>query len=122
MSIQSVLAEIAAAAPSPGVTPSALTADRLWSLAAALLGLAGVVAGALALARPAGRIGSRGAVVALAAGPAGTVIGGAVLLTADGGPGTGNGTVGGYVALVLGVLAIVLGGLARARSARRSAA
>ncbi|MFC7106596.1 DUF6223 family protein [Nonomuraea rubra] len=104
------------------MSPSALTADRLWSLAAALLGLAGVVAGALALARPAGRIGSRGAVVALAAGPAGTVIGGAVLLTADGGPGTGNGTVGGYVALVLGVLAIVLGGLARARSARRSAA
>lgn len=51
---------------------------------AALLGLAGVVAGALALVRPAGRVGSRGAVVALAAGPAGTVIGGAILLTAEG--------------------------------------
>lgn len=35
-----------------------LTTGRLWALAAALLGLAGVVVGGLALARAAGRIGA----------------------------------------------------------------
>lgn len=111
MSIPSVFAAMAA-----DVSPSALTSGRLLSVTAALLGLAGVVAGGLALARSARRTG----VVALVMGLAGTVIGGWVLAVAEGGPGTGYGTVGGYVALVVGVLAMVLGGLARARSARRS--
>ena len=39
-----------------------------------------------------------------------------VLAIADGGPGTGNGVVGGAVALVLGLIAMVIGGLALARS------
>jgi len=91
-----------------------LTAGRLWSLAAALLGLAGAVVGGLALARRA----RRGAVVALAAGVVSVVVGGLVVAAAKGGPGTGYGIVGGYVALVVGLIAAVLGGLALARSRR----
>lgn len=99
-----------------------LTSGRLWSLVAALAGLAGVVVGGLALARSAGRIGTgsgrRGAVVALAAGLAGAVIGGLVVAAADGGPGTGYGIVGGFVALVVGLAGMALGGLVLARSRR----
>jgi hypothetical protein len=36
--------------------------------------------------------------------------------TADGGPETGNGVVGGYAALAIGLIAVVLGGLALTRS------
>ncbi|MFC4061762.1 DUF6223 family protein, partial [Planomonospora corallina] len=65
----------------------ALTAGRLWSLVAVLLGLAGVAAAGLALAR-ARRTGTgtgrRGAVAALAAGPAGAVVGGLVVAAAGG--------------------------------------
>ncbi|MEU0564432.1 DUF6223 family protein [Nonomuraea sp. NPDC005983] len=107
---------------SAGVSAYTLTAGRLWSLVAALLGLVGVVIGGLALARSAGRIGTgngrNGAVVALGAGLAGAVIGGLVVAAAEGGPGTGYGIVGGYVALVVGLIAMVLGGLALARSRR----
>ncbi|MEV0758343.1 DUF6223 family protein [Streptosporangium sp. NPDC050280] len=99
-----------------------MTAGRLWSLIAALLGVAGVVIGGLALARSAGRIGSgsgrRGAVVALVAGAVGAVIGGLVVAAADGGPGTGYGIVGGFIALAVGLMAMALGGLALARSRR----
>ncbi|GAB3179588.1 hypothetical protein FHX75_14379 [Micromonospora palomenae] len=99
-----------------------LTAGRLWSLVAALLGLVGVVIGGLALARSAGRIGTgtgrRKPIVALAAGLAGAVIGGLVVAGADGGPGTGGGIVGGFVALVVGLIAMGLGGLGLARSRR----
>lgn len=98
----------------------ALTAGRLWSSVAALLGVAGVVIGGLALARSAGRFGTgtgrRGAIVALAAGLVGAVIGGLVVAAAEGGPGTGYGIVGGYVALAVGGIAMVLGGLALRRS------
>jgi hypothetical protein len=92
------------------VSSTALTPGRLWSVAAALLGLAGVVAGGLALAR------GRGAVLALGTGLTGAVIGGLVVAAADGGPGTGYGIVGGYAALAIGLVAVVLGGLALARS------
>ena len=109
--------------PDP-VSAYAMTAGRLWSLVAALLGLAGVVIGGLALARSTGRIGTgtgrRGAIVALAAGLAGAVVGGLVVAAADGGPGTGYGIVGGYIALVVGLIAMALGGLALARSRRTS--
>jgi hypothetical protein len=97
-----------------------MSAGRLWSLVAALLGLAGAVIGGLALARPAGRIaaGRRGAIVALVAGLAGAVIGGLVVAAAEGGPGTGYGIVGGYLALAVGLIAMVLGGLALVRRRR----
>lgn len=45
------------------------------------------------------------------------VVGGVVdLAVADGGPGTGNGVVGGAAAVVAGLMAGVLGGLTPARS------
>jgi hypothetical protein len=87
-----------------------LTPGRLWSLIAAFLGLVGVVAGVRALTR------HKGAIVALAGGLAGALIGGWVVAAAEGGPGTGYGIVGGYAALVIGLAAVVLGGLAVARS------
>jgi hypothetical protein len=40
------------------------------------------------------------------------------LAVAKGGPGTGNGVVGGAAAFVLGIIALVLGGLALARCRR----
>ncbi|TYB71430.1 hypothetical protein FXF51_00475 [Nonomuraea sp. PA05] len=99
-----------------------LTSGRLWSLVAALAGVAGVVIGALALARSARRPGRTCAVVALVAGLAGAVGGGLVVAAAEGGPGTGYGIVGGYIAAVVGVAAMALGGLALARLRRTGAA
>ena len=85
--------------PLTGPGAYALTAGRFWSLVAALIALAGVVVGGLALARPASRIGTgrRGASAALAAGLAGAIIGGLVVAGADGGPGSGSGIVGGFL-------------------------
>jgi hypothetical protein len=56
--------------------------------------------------------------VALVAGLIAAVNGALVLAIATGGPGTGNGVVGGAGALVLGLIALALGGLALARSHR----
>jgi uncharacterized membrane protein len=109
-------------AQSGGVDAFTLTPGRLMGTVGALVALAGVVVGALALARPAGRIGNgngkRGAVVALVAGLTGMVIGGLVVAAAEGGPGTGYGVVGGFAALVIGLIATVLGWLTLARSRR----
>ncbi|WP_225839646.1 DUF6223 family protein [Streptomyces sp. NK08204] len=110
-----------ASAQSAEVGAYTLTAARFWATAAALLALAGVVIGRLALARSVRRIGdggTKGAITALVAGLI-AVVGGALnLAVADGGPGTGNGVVGGAAALLLGLLATVLGWLALARSRR----
>jgi hypothetical protein len=99
-----------------------LTSGRLVGSVAALVALAGVVIGGLALRRSAGRIGTGngriGAIVALAAGLIALVNGGLNLGIAKGGPGTGNGVVGGAAALVLGLIGMTLGGLALARSRR----
>ena len=98
---------------------SAMSAGRLGSAVATLVGLIGVVVGGLALARSR-RIGTgnegRGAILALVAGLAGAAIGGLVVAAAEGGPGTGYGIVGGFVALAVGLIAMILGGLALARS------
>lgn len=99
-----------------------MSAGRLGSIAAGLLGLAGVIVGGLALARPASRIGigsgRLGAIVAVVSGLIGMALGGLVVATSDGGIGTGNGLGGAFVALVVGLIAVVLGGLALARSRR----
>jgi Family of unknown function (DUF6223) len=109
-------------AQSGGVDAFTLTPGRLLGTVGALVALAGVVVGGLALARPAGRTGNgngtRGSVVALVAGLTGMVIGGLVVAAAEGGPGTGYGIVGGFAALVIGLIATVLGWLALARSRR----
>jgi hypothetical protein len=97
-----------------------LTARRLWATVAAVLALAGVVIGGLALARPGRGFGSGrlGAIVALVAGVIAVVNGWLNLAVATGGPGTGNGVVGAAGALVLGLIALPLGGLALARARR----
>src|SRR3712207_7065217 len=81
-------------------TAQALTPGRLWSLVAALLGLAGVVIGGMAL-RSAGRIGDgngrNGAIVALVVGLTGAVIGGGVVGAPPGGSGTAPGVAGGVL-------------------------
>jgi hypothetical protein len=94
-----------------------LTPRRLWATTVAVLALAGVVIGGLALRRSAGH-GKMGVIVALVLGLIAVVNGGLNLAIATGGPGTGNGVVGGAAALVLGLIAMALGGLALARSRR----
>jgi hypothetical protein len=99
-----------------------LTSGRLLATAAAVVGLAGLVVGVLGRSRARrGRTGRRGAFFAVTAGLI-AVVGGAVsLAVADGGPGTGNGVVAAWAALVLGPAAIAFGALVltRARAAAR---
>jgi hypothetical protein len=106
----------------PPVSAYTLTPERIAATGAAVVGLIGAVAGGLALARSAARIGAgrgrRGAIVALVTGPIGMVVGGLVVATADGGLGTGNGLGGGVVAMVVGLIGIAFGGLAFVRSRR----
>jgi len=103
-------------------TVHGLTPRRLWATTVAVVALAGVVIGGLALARPVGRFGTAsgrlGALTALAAGLIAVVNGGLNLAVAKGGPGTGNGVVGGAAAFVLGLIALALGGLALSRCRR----
>ena len=51
-------------------------------------------------------------------GPIAAINGGLVLALATGGPGSGNGVVGGAGALVLGLIGMTFGGLALRRSRR----
>jgi Family of unknown function (DUF6223) len=102
-------------------TVHGLTVRRLWATTAVELGLAGVIIGSMALVRVARRIGNRGrnsATLALVAGIIAMVNGGLNLAVATGGPGTGNGVVGGAAAFVLGLIGTALGGLALSRSRR----
>ncbi|UBU15567.1 DUF6223 family protein [Nonomuraea gerenzanensis] len=97
------------------------TPQRIWASVAALVALAAVAAGWLALRRSSRGIGNggrNGAVVALAGGLIGAVNGVVNLAVADGGLGTGNGVFGGAVALALGLAGTALGGLVLARSRR----
>lgn len=96
------------------------TPERIWASVAAFVALVGVIIGGLAMrsVRRIGNGGRKGAVVALVAGLTGVGNGAANLAVADGGLGTGNGVAGGALALVLGLVGAVLGGLARARSRR----
>ncbi|XRQ13500.1 DUF6223 family protein [Actinomadura welshii] len=89
-----------------------MSGGRLGATVAALIGLAGVVAGGFALARS----GRNGAVAALLAGLVGVIGGGLFAATADGGLGTGNGFGGAIVAVVLGLISAALGGLALVRA------
>jgi hypothetical protein len=107
----------AALSAAPGVDAYTMTPGRLAGTLAALLALAGVVAGGWAVARPGG---SRKAVTALAAGVIGMIVGGIVVGAAEGGPGTGYGIVGGFAAMAIGLAAAALGWLALARSRRNA--
>jgi hypothetical protein len=100
-----------------------LTARRLWATLVAMLALIGVAIGGLALARPASRVATAsGAMLTLGLGLVGMVNGALNLAVASGGPGTGNGVVGGAAAVVLGLIAVAMGGLALARSRRTALA
>jgi hypothetical protein len=96
----------------------AVTGGRLVASVAALVALAGAVVGGLALARSAGRAARTRAIVAVVAGSIGVFGGGVVVAVADGGPGSGSGVVGGFAALLFGLIATGLGGLVLARSRR----
>jgi uncharacterized protein DUF6223 len=102
-------------------TVQGLTPRRLWATTVAVLALIAVVIGGLAL-RQSGRIGRSNVgvrpIVALVAGLIAVVNGALNLTMATGGPGSGNGVVGGAAALVLGLIGMALGGLALARSRR----
>lgn len=89
-----------------------LTAGRFWSLVGVAVGLAGVIIGVRALLH---RTGRRSAITALGAGLVGLVAGGLVVAAAEGGPGTGYGIVGGFLALAVGMVAAVLGVVALKR-------
>jgi Family of unknown function (DUF6223) len=98
-----------------------MTLRRLWATMAVGLGFAGVIIGSMALVRAARRIGNHGrngAIVAVVAGIIALVNGGLNLAVATGGPGTGNGVVGGAAAFVLGLMGMALGWLALSRSHR----
>lgn len=107
----------------PAAAITILGSGRLGPTASAVLGLVGVVVGALALNRSrhssfAGSgsttaIDRWGPTAAVAFGTIGLIFGGLFLATADGGPGTGNGVVGSVAALAFGPVAIVLGVRAR---------
>jgi len=96
-----------------------MTPMRLWATSAALVGLIGVGVGTLVLFRAVRRIGNggrNGAVLALASGGIAAISGAANLVVADGGPGTGNGVVGGGLAIIFGLIASVLGSRVLRRS------
>jgi hypothetical protein len=99
---------------------SGITPGRAAALLPVVLGLISVVIGRLALARSAGRIGSRRlkAIAALMLALIGIVLSGRHLARATGDIGTGSGRLGAIVALVLGMIGIVLGWLALIRSRR----
>jgi len=102
-----------------------MTPRRIWATTVAVLGLAGVVIGTLALLRPAGRPGTTGrlgAIVALVTGSIAALNGALNVALANGGPGTGNGVIGGAAAVVLGTIAVTLGGLALTRRRRTALA
>ncbi|WP_030452059.1 DUF6223 family protein [Herbidospora cretacea] len=104
MSVPTMVAEVA---PVYGFTGA-----RALSLAAALVALAGVWSGGMALFR----FMRRRALIALAAGALGVVGGGWVVAVAEGGPGSGAGIIGGLAALVFGLVALALGGMALRQS------
>jgi hypothetical protein len=112
---------VAHASDPAATTVHGLTPRRLWATTTAALALSSVVIGGLALRRSANHNGkpneSMGS-IALVAGLIAVVSGGLNLAMATGGPGTGNGVVGAAAAFVLGLIGLVLGGMALARSRR----
>jgi len=104
-----------------GPTVQGMTPKRIWATIVLVLSLAGVAIGGLALYRAFRRIGNhgrRGAIVAMVAGLIAVINGWLVLVVATGGPGSGNGVIGGAGAFVLGLFAITLGALALVRGRR----
>ena len=93
------------------------TVKRLWATVSALLALFATVLSVVGMFRQS-RAGSttRIRVLPFAGGAIAAINGALVLLSANGGPGSGNGVVGGAAALVLGLCAMILGMLNLRRS------
>ncbi|NYJ02213.1 peptidoglycan/LPS O-acetylase OafA/YrhL [Nocardioides thalensis] len=89
-----------------------LTTGRALTLVAIPFGVLGVVLGARALR--AARLSPATGVASIVSLGLGTLI----LVTADGGPGSGSGVVGAVLAMVLGAAGMVLGGLGHLASIR----
>ncbi|MBF6088669.1 hypothetical protein IU507_16995 [Nocardia cyriacigeorgica] len=107
----------AAAAVHQVAAPTGMTSGRLGPTLTALVGLVGVIAGGLALARARrGEAGSRAGAIALTTGVIVVPAGAWFAATADGGPGTGNGIVGAWIAIALGLIGAALGGVSLARA------
>lgn len=100
--------------PVHSVVGVSVPGGRFGPTVAALVGLAVVAIGWRTLRRR-DRYSSRPTTV-IGAGAATTIAGLVFLLLADGGPGTGNGVVGSGAAVMLGVVATLLGTIARKRS------
>jgi uncharacterized protein DUF6223 len=110
---------------SAATTVQGPTTRRLWATTASVLALISVVIGGLAMVRSTKGFGTAarlGVILALAAGLFAVINGALVLTVANGGLGSGNGVVGGAVALVLGLIGVIIGGLALSRSRRRTVA
>lgn len=100
---------------SSGATVQGMTSRRVWAIATDLLAIFGLVIGGLGLRRSSGYTSSKlkiRSTVAIAAGLIAMVSGGLNLALATGGPGSGNGVIGGAAAVVLGLFATVLGAIA----------
>lgn len=97
-----------------------VTDKRLWSTASFALALIALVGGGLALFRPRHRFERLEATVALVVGLIALVNGWLVLISADGGPNSGNGVVAGAMAVVVGFISMVIGGVALFRLVRRA--
>ena len=113
-----VAAHVSDSAPT---TVRGLTPRRIWAIMADAVGIAAVLAGSMSLRRAALGIGNRGrkgAMLALAAGILATINGGLNLAVATGGPGSGNGVIGGAAAFVFGLIGLALGALTLSRSRR----
>ena len=93
------------------VSVSTMSAGRIGAIVAGVLGLISVIVGGLALRRRE----RRPSVTALILGPIGLILGTGVVVTADGGLGTGTGLGGGVVAMIVGTIGSALGVLARTR-------
>lgn len=116
--VYAVLVAVQLAEPA-GTTIAGPTVRRLWATLAAALALAGTAASGLALTKPSSRFASpRWTMRSLGLGLIGLVNGALNLSVATGGPGTGNGVVGGAAAVVLGAAAVALSGFAMARGRR----
>jgi Family of unknown function (DUF6223) len=99
-------------------TVHGLTPRRAWATASAGLALLAAAIGGLAHVRLTERLdspsGSR-AMIGVGLGSVAALSGGLNVALARGGPGSGNGVVGGALALILGLVAVALGAVAFGR-------
>jgi hypothetical protein len=98
------------------IAASGLGSGRVVPTVAAAVGLVGVVLGGLALKRSAKGVGRLGAAGAAVAGLISLSVGGLHAANSAGGVGTGNGLAGARVAIALGLIAVILGGVSWYRS------